>query len=225
MNHLVNMEDRQPGWRNRSFLYRYDVKSGEMKRLTWGNLTTSLHDISPDSRSIIFSQQLLDYEERPYRKQNLFMLNLETLMLDTIQFEENWGVRANFSPDGKFLLATGGPESFNGAGLNIPEGTIPHNSDTQLYIYDLQSKSVKAITRDFNPSVVSAHWHAADKNIYLLTVEADYRTMYRYDVARERFSKIETGVDYVSSISFANNALMAAYAGNQTHQYPRHIIQ
>jgi Tol biopolymer transport system component len=119
LNHLVNMEDRQPGWRNRSFLYRYDLESGERKRLTWGNLTTSLHDISPDSRSIIFSQQLLDYEERPYRKQNLFILDLETLALDTIQYEENWGVRAFFSPDGKKLLATGGPESFDGAGLNI----------------------------------------------------------------------------------------------------------
>jgi len=220
MNHLINMEDRQPGWRNRSFLYRYDLKTGEMKRLTWGNLTTSLHDISPDSRSIIFSQQMLDYEERPYRKQNLFILDLSTLALDTIQYEENWGVRATFSPDGKFLLATGGPESFNGAGLNIPEGTIPHNSDTQLYIYDLQTKSVKAITRNFDPSVVSAHWHAVDKNIYLLAVEADYRTMYRYEVARERFSKIETGVDFVSSASFAGNALMAVYAGNQTNQYP-----
>jgi WD40 repeat protein len=219
MNHLVNMEDRQPGWRNRSFLYRYDLESGERKRLTWGNLTTSMHDISPDSRSIIFSQQLLDYEERPYRKQNLFILDLETLALDTIQYEENWGVRVYFSPDGKKLLATGGPESFNGAGLNIPEGTIPHNSDTQAYIYDLETKTVKAFTRDFDPSIESVHWHAIDNHIYLLTTEEDYRRLYRYDVNRDRFKRIETGVDYISSAGFANNALTAVYAGNQMNNY------
>jgi dipeptidyl aminopeptidase/acylaminoacyl peptidase len=219
MNHLVNMEDRQPGWRNRSFLYHYDLESGERKRLTWGNLTTSMHDISPDSRSIIFSQQLLDYEERPYRKQNLFILDLETLALDTIQYEENWGVRVYFSPDGKKLLATGGPESFNGAGLNIPEGTIPHFSDTQAYIYDLENKTVKAFTRDFDPSIESVHWHAIDNHIYLLTTEEDYRRLYRYDANRDQFKRIETGVDYITSAGFANNALTAVYAGNQMNNY------
>jgi len=219
MNHLLGMEDRQPHWRNRSFLYRYELASGEMSRLTWGNLTTSLHDISPDSRKIIFSQRFTDYDERPFSKQNLFLMDLESLALDTIQFEENWGVRVSFSPDGKSLLATGGPESFKGIGLKLSEGDIPHNSDTQLFIYDLKTKSVKPITRDFDPSVESAHWHAVDKHIYLTVTEEDYRRLYRYDVARDRFTLIQTGTDYISSINFANNALTAAYTGNLTNRY------
>jgi dipeptidyl aminopeptidase/acylaminoacyl peptidase len=220
MNRLINMEDRQPGWRNRSFLYIYDLKSGERKRLTWGNVSTFLQDISPDSRKIMFSQQLLDYEERPYRKQNLFILDLETLALDTIQYEENWAVRAFFSPDGRKLLATGGPEAFDGAGLNIPQGTIPHNSDTQAYIYDLENKTVKAFTREFDPIIESVHWHAVDKNIYLLTTDKDYRRLYRYDVNRDRFTLIETGIDFVSSVNYADNALTAVYGGNQINRYP-----
>jgi dipeptidyl aminopeptidase/acylaminoacyl peptidase len=220
MNHLLGMVDRQPSWRNRSFLYRYDLESGERKRLTWGNLTTSLHDISPDSRSILFSQQVLDYEERPYRKQNLFILDLETLALDTVQYAENWGISASFSPDGSFLLATGGPEAFDGAGLNIPEGSIPHNSDTQAYIYDISRKTVVAFTRDFDPSIEYAHWHKLDGHIYLRTTEKDYNRIYRYDLSRERFTLIETGLDFVASVSFADNALTAAFGGNQINRYP-----
>ncbi|MBE0661447.1 MAG: S9 family peptidase [Bacteroidales bacterium] len=220
MRHLAGMPDRQPGWRHRSFVYLYDLKSGMSQRLTWGNLTTSVHDISPDSKKILFSQHYPDFSERPYSKQNLFILDLATLALDTIWTNENWGIRAAFSPDGKFLLATGGPSAFNGAGLNIPEGTIPHNSDTQAYIYDLQNKTVKAFTREFNPSIESVHWHALDKYIYLLTEEEDYRRLYRYDLNREQFTLIETGVDYISNIGFADNELLAVYSGNPTNSYP-----
>lgn len=220
MNHLLGMEDRQAGWRNRSFLYHYDIESGERKRLTWGNMSTFLQDISPDSRNILFSQHFSDYEERPFSKQNLFILHLATLALDTIQFEENWGIRASFSPDGNFLLATGGPEAFNSAGLNIPEGTIPHNSDTQAYIYDIKRKTVVAFTRDFDPSIESAHWHKLDGHIYLRTTDQDYSRIYRYDLKRERFTLIETGLDFVTSVSFAGNALTAAFGGNQINRYP-----
>jgi dipeptidyl aminopeptidase/acylaminoacyl peptidase len=220
MRYVAGMPDRQPGWRNRSFVYLYDLKSGMSQRLTWGNLTTSVHDISPDSKKIIFSQHFSDFTERPYSKQNLFILDLTTLALDTIWTNENWGVRASFSPDGKYLLATGGPSSFNNAGLNIPEGTIPHNSDTQAYIYELQSKTVKAISREFNPSIVSVHWHPIDNNIYLLAVEEDYRRLYRYDTRRGQFKIIETEADYITNISFADNALLAAYSGNLTNSYP-----
>jgi len=219
MNHLLCMEDRQPNWRNRSFLHLYNLATGEKQRLTWGNLTTSLHDISPDSKKIIFSQSFTDYEERPFSKQNLFLMDLETFTLDTIQFEESWGVRVSFSPDGNFLLASGGPESFNAIGLNLSAGKIPHNSDTQLFIYDLKTKSVKPITRDFDPSVESAHWHAVDNHIYIIVTEEDYRRLYRYDLARQRFTLIETGTDYITTINFAGNALKAAYIGNLTNRY------
>jgi dipeptidyl aminopeptidase/acylaminoacyl peptidase len=218
MDHILGMEDRLPGWRNRSFLYSYEVMSGKMKQLTWGNISTSLHDISPDGKRIIFSQHFTDYNERPFSKQNLFIMTLANLSLDTIHVNESWGVRASFSTDGKLVMATGGPSAFNGAGLNIPEGTIPHDSDTQVYIYNPADKSVRAITRNFDPSVESAHWHS-DNHIYLHTADQDYSRLYRYDVRNDRFTLINTGVDFISSVSFANNAPLAVFGGNQTNKY------
>lgn len=221
MRRVAGMADRQPGWRNRSFLYRYDIVSGKKTQLTWGNLSTSLHDICPYSKRILFSQSYPDYDERPFRKQNLFVMDLNSFKLDTILFEEKWSVRARFSPDGKTLLATGGPSAFNGAGENVPEDVMPHNSDTQAYIYNLDDRSVKAITYDFNPSVESLFWHKTDNNIYMLVTDKDYRRLYRYDLRRERFTKIETGTDFITSLSFANNALIALYGGNLINRYPQ----
>lgn len=219
MRHVQGMPDRQAGWRNRSFLHRYDIASGATTRLTWGNLSTSLLDISPDSKKILFSQHFPDFTERPYSRQNLFVMDLATFALDTILFNASWGVSATFSPDGKSLLATGGPEAFNGAGLNKPDSLISHNSDIQVYIYDLTRKSVRSITRNFNPSVSSAFWHPQDGQIYMVVTEQDYRKLYRYDVVRELFSEIPLGVDYVTEIDFAASAKAAVFAGNLTTRY------
>jgi dipeptidyl aminopeptidase/acylaminoacyl peptidase len=220
MRHIQGMPDRIPGWRGRSFLYRYHLASGITTRLTWGNLSTSLHDISPDGRKIVFGQHTPDFTTRPYSKQHLFLMDLETLTLDTLFSDNPWGVSVTFSPDGTRLLATGGPEAFGRVGVTISEDLIPHNSDIQVYLYDLQTRNVSSITRNFNPSVNSVFWHPVNQQLYLWVTEEDYRNLYRYDMAKEQFSRISTGVEYITSVDFANRGLRAVFAGNQANRWP-----
>ncbi|HRZ49131.1 MAG TPA: prolyl oligopeptidase family serine peptidase, partial [Bacteroidales bacterium] len=220
MRKLDGMPDRQPGWRNRSFLYRYDLTSGVSTRLTWGNQTTWLSDISPDGKKILFGQSYPDFSERPYSRQNMFIMDLDTYRLDTVQYEEPWGVTARFSPDGKDLLATGGPSCFGGAGLNISPGKIPHNSDNQIYLYHIADKNVKCLTRDFNPSVEEVFWHPLDRQIYLVTIDKDLRRLYRLEMPSEKFSPLETGVEYLTSVSFASKTPLAMFQGNQANHWP-----
>jgi dipeptidyl aminopeptidase/acylaminoacyl peptidase len=222
MRMVLGMEDRQPNWRNRNFLYHFDVVSGFHRRLTHGNLSTSLHDISPDSKTIVFSQNFPDYESPSFSAQNLFLMSLDDFRLDTLLKGEPRSVNVRFSPDGESLLATGGPSAFGGAGENIPQGMIANNYDTQAYIFNLADRSVNAFTRDFNPSVSSVYWNKADNNIYLLTTDEDFRKVYRYDTKRGRMSPVELGFDYISSITFANNAPLAVFQASQTNTYPKY---
>jgi len=217
MRQVLGMQDRPGGWRNRNFLYKYDVATGLKTRLTYGNVSTSLMDISPDSKTLLISLSRPDYQERPFSKSDLLLLDIATLAVDTLLVDQSWGVSAVFSPDGKKLLATGGPMAFDGAGLNISEGTISNNTDRQAYIYDLETGSLKCITLNFDPSVSSVYWHPVENNIYLHVVEEDYQRLYRYDVRRERFSRVETGVDMISGIDFAERELTATYLGSQTN--------
>ncbi len=220
MRHILGMQDRQAHFRHRSFLYMLDVNSGARTRLTHGNLTTSLHDISPDGCCIVFSQTRPDYMERPYYKTDIFLMNMQNFAVDTLFADKRWSVSLRFSPDGWYLLATGGPSAFDRIGENIPEEMIANNYDTQAYIYSLADRSVKPITYDFDPSVSSVYWHAPD-NIYMLAGEEDYRRLFRYNVRRERFDRIDTGTDFLININFARNAQIATYIGNEVNAPPR----
>lgn len=217
MRRVLGMQDRQGQWRNRNFLYKYDVATGLRTRLTYGNVSTSLMDISPDGQKLLISLSRPDYLERPYTKSDLLLLDISTLTVDTLMTNQSWGATARFSPDGKKLLATGGPSAFDGAGENIPEGTIPNNYDTQAYVYDLETRTVKCITLNFDPSVSSVYWHPVDNNIYLLTNDEDYQRLYRYNTRRERFSLVNTGVDLVNGANFADKSLVATFQGSQTN--------
>lgn len=225
MRQVLGMQDRQANFRHRNFLHHIDLTTKLHRRLTSGNITSSLHDISPDSKSIVFSHNFADYASSPsFSRQSMFLMKLSDLTIDTLWSDAERSVRVRFSPDGNFLLATGGPSAFDRVGENIPEGMIANNYDTQAYIYDLQSSTVNAFTRDFNPSISSVYWHKADNSIYLLTTDEDYQKLYRYDPKRERMSLIDLGFDHVSSVNFAADAPAAVFQGSQTTDFPRHYM-
>lgn len=219
MTQLLGMQDRQPGWRNRAFLYHCDTGSGRIKRLTWGNLTSYLQDISPDGSKILISQSYPDYSERPFSKQNLFIMDINTMAIDTVWTGEKWGISASFSPNGKYLVALAGPWAFDGMGMNVSEGKIAINHDRQIFLHSLETGETTPITRDFNPSVTSAHWHKTDNKIYLQVSEEDYGRLYSYDHNNRKFTRIETGVDMISSVSYAINSHFAVYQGNKANKY------
>lgn len=69
-------------------------------------------------------------------------LNLQNHTIDTL-WVSNQSASASYSPEGDRLLVTGGPLLFDGIGLNVPEGTVPNDYDTQAFIYDLESGQPK----------------------------------------------------------------------------------
>ncbi len=222
LRQVLGMRDRLPNFRHRNFLYQKDMESGMHRRLTFGNLSSSLQDISPDSKTLLFSHSYPDYTQSPFSRQNMYLLNLEDLSLDTLWADELYGLRAQFSPDGSFLLATGGPSAFAEAGKNVPEGVVVNNYDTQAYIYNLQNGAINPFTREFDPSINSATWHAADNHIYLTATDEDYRRLFRYNVNRERMEQVEIEADFVSSANFARNARTAVITANKVNAPSKH---
>jgi len=208
------MPDRWPWWRTRSFLYRLDVNSGVSERLTYGHIGNSMQDIRPDGKKVLFSQNLPDFSERPYSKQLLMEMDLETYTVDTI-WRKNFAGNCSYAPDGQHLLVTGSPAMFGNIGVNVTGNAIPNDYDTQAYIYDLVSGDVDPITFNFNPSIEQSEWSGYDPNIiYFLASDKTYKKIFSYDLNTRYFEEVPTGFDVVNSMSLAENYPIAVCTGS-----------
>ena len=194
-------------------LYKYDVASKVSTRLTFGEYSTWLNDISHDGKKIVFSVTRPNPTVRPFNQQDVYMMDLETGKVDTLWKNSPWSGTASFSPEGTKLLVTGGPDLFGETGRKIGDNPMANNYDTQAYLYDLSTGEIDPITRDFNPSVSTATWHPADDRICITTIDEIYRRLYVYDPGERQFSLLTTQPEVLGSFSLAKKKLVAVYTG------------
>lgn len=198
---IIQPEDRQPGWRNRSSLSIYDIATGVTSPLTFGNRNVSLNDISADSEKLLISTSESRLTKRPTTLFSIFMVDLPTMKVDTLVWQDGFAGTAKFSPDSRRVLLSGSPEAFGGIGLNLPEGRTPNMTENELYVMDITSKKISPITKDFNPSVSNFSWSDADGQIYLTAENRDRVSLYRMDPDTGKAVEINTGEDAVNGFT------------------------
>lgn len=188
---FVNMADRDPKWRDRSFLYLVDRDSGRMRRLTAGVGNAELCDVSPDGSKVLFAVSRVDYSKRRYAVNDLWMLDPRSMACEALLRDVPFSVSsASWSPDGRKILIVSAPDAFDGVGLNLPEGYVANGFDRQAFLFDVESRQAEPITRKFTPSVVSGMW-GGDGRVYLGVIEGDVNAVYAYDPAAASFSRVE----------------------------------
>ncbi len=217
---LDGIEDRQAYYRNRYFLCKYDLGTGIHTRVTWANQTTSMMDISHDGNYILIGTSRPDYNEYPYRKQSVYMLNARTFEVDTLWENRLQDIQCSFSPDDSRLLISGSADAFGKLGVNIAKGQMVNGYDTQLFIYDLKTKEVTPITRDFNPNVTNYVWHK-DGNIYIVAEDTDYVHLFRHG-QDGKITKINCPGDLVQRISLAEDGNTGVYTASD-ESYPTRV--
>lgn len=218
LRRIVSPEDRIPNTRGRSFLAKYTIASGVSERLTFGNHSTYLQDISPDGKQLIYSTSKENITQRPFALSSLYLVDLETLKVDTLFYEDRFVGGASYSPDGKQLLLTGSPEAFGGIGKNCGSHPIANDFDTQAYIMDLATRKIQPITKDFNPTVSPLQWNRGDGCIYFNTDDGDCKNIYRYSPKNATFEKLNLETDVTSAFALSEyNPAIAAYIGQSDH--------
>ncbi|MBN2615645.1 MAG: S9 family peptidase [Bacteroidales bacterium] len=215
---MRGMQDRWPWYRTRTQLYLLKMDDLSVKPLTYGYLTNNLQDISPNDQNLLISQSFPYYTERPYTKQVMMQLNIQTLKVDTL-WVASFGGQASYSPDGKQLVVTGSPDMFNGLGIHLKKKGIPNDYDTQAYIFDIKSKTATAISKDFNPSIGEAYWNPLDNDIYFLVQDGTYNNIWKYNVASKKYAKLPSKVDVINQMDFAANSPVISYSGSSV-SYP-----
>jgi|GEM_PF-23672 len=223
LKRLRGMNDRWPWYRYRSYIYAVQVKSGALIRLTAGHWGTGGPAIHPKGTHILFLRGKPDYSKRPFSKATLYELNLSTLKSRALIKNLRWVNGVTYSPDGKKVVLMGTADLFGSIGINKALGKkqIPNSYDTQAFIYDLTKKEVKAITKNFAPTIRSAYWHPLDGKIYFSVLDRTRVRLYRYDPNFDTFKMVPTGVDMAYSISFAKQSSRIAFVGMSVDRQSR----
>lgn len=213
---VLEMDDRQPGWRKRGYLIKYEIASGLAQRITFGNKGEYLYDISRDGRKLIVGSSHSRLTKRPTTVSDVVIIDAQTLKADTVFLSEEHIGGIEFAPDGRQLLIKGNPEAFNRIGCQLPDDVTPSMMENELFLYDLATRQVTPLTKDFNPSVESVEWLDADGNIYFSAEDRDYIRLYSLNPKTGKITQMATQGDYVYGLGIASNAMAISYLSYET---------
>lgn len=214
---VAHPADRQPWWRGRSHLMQAFLDDRLPRRLTAGPLDPGSWQIAPDNKSLIFFTSEGDWTNRPFRISKLWQLDLGTLEMREL-LNDPWVGGAQFSPDGRTLCLTGSPSSFEGLGRKLPDGVQANDYGGQVFLMDLKDLKPRAVSVDFRPDVGWTHWSAADGNIYARCTDTQYNSIYRYLVKKDRWEKVETGVECTNQIAVPDEGELAVAYGTSANR-------
>lgn len=210
-------DDRMPGNRRRTFIVRFSPETGISERLTFGNHSTYLNDISADGTKLLCSTSWEDPTTRPFYRSAFYILDVNTMSADTIvapapQFVNS----AMFSPDGTQVLFTGSPSAFDGLGKNCGTHPIANDFDIQLYLMTLADRKVKPLTFDFDPSVDNiVCWNQADGLIYIIAEEGFGKNLYSLNPKTDTFRRLPAEIENITGASMGDrSAANIAYMGH-----------
>lgn len=204
--------DRQPDTRSPTQLWRVDRTSGARLQLTAGADPVTLGDISADGAWVVALRTVEDLSARPFSRTEAWRLQLATGATEKI-LQDGWLSDVRIAPDGRRLLVHAGPSAFGGVGSVVAKGVVPNDYDGQLYIWDLETGAVEAITRDLDPAVRNGFWNRADGLIYARVVDGERVSFMRRSPTDSTWTRIASAIDVVDGVAFAAAAPVAVMHG------------
>lgn len=210
---VIEPEDRQPGFRTRQNLAIFDMKTGLQTPLTFGHRSVWASDLSADGKKMLLMTSESRLTARPTTVSTLLLLDVETMAVDTLVARDGFISSARFSPDAAEVLISGSPECLDGIGMNVRAGLTPSMIDKQLYIMDLATRTVRPVTKYFNPCVQDFIWSRADGQIYFNAEDKDCVNLFRLNPKDGHIARIYLPEEMVSSFSVADCARRLVFYG------------
>lgn len=210
---VLEPDDRQSGWRNRTYLTKYDIASGLMQPLTFGYRNIWATDISADGKKMLFMESHTRLTKRPTTLYSLYMMDMATMQVDTLVENDGFINSARFSPCGSLVAISGTPEALEGIGKNVKEGQTPSMYDYQLFIMNLAERKITPVTKEFNPNVGSYIWNRYDGQIYFTAENTDLISLFKLNPASGKIVQIPVEEDLVKQFTLASAAPVMVWYG------------
>lgn len=206
---LRGLADRQAGARARTQLFELSLQ-GVRRRLTGGERTCELLDLSPDGRRVLIERLHDDRPPRELVESEVCELALDTLTIRPL-FRTSWFSTARYDRQGERLLVLAGPSAFGGAGRSLPEGVLANDYDTQAYLLDRETLAVQCLTKDRALTIEWAEWMEDGATLlFRAQVGAEVRH-FRYTPSAQSWQELAPTSE-VASASSAGGDLLACVA-------------
>jgi len=214
---VLEMDDRQPDWRKRSYLLKYDLATGLCQRITFSPRSTYLMDITADGKTLLIGSNYSRLAKRPTEVMDVVMVDAQTFKADTLFACEGFLGGSCFSPDGSHVLITGTPEAFGRIGCQLPADVTPSMTENELFLYDIATRQIKPLTKDFDPSVDRLiNWSKADGQVYFTAEDRDYVPLFSLNPKTGKITKVAVQGDYIYRADMAEHASVLAYLSYNT---------
>ena len=90
-------------------------------------------------------------------------------------------------------------------------------TENELFLYDIATRQVKPLTKDFNPSVDRLiNWSKADGQIYFSAEDRDYVHLFSLNPKTGKITKLAVQGDYIYRADMAEQAPVLAYLSYNT---------
>ena len=208
---ILEPDDRQPGWRDRTYLVRWDLATGDTLVLAKGRYSSHLDDISADGRKLLVSSPRSRLEKRPTTVEAVLVMDASTGKADTLFRDAPFLETKCFSPDGKQILVRASPEAFDRIGEHIKPGQTSSMIFQVLYKVDVASRKVTPLTDRIPPSVHEFLWSKDDGQVYFMAEDRDYQPLFTLNPKNGKVRKLEMKEDMVNGFDVA--AGKVAYVG------------
>ena len=213
---VLEMDDRQPGWRKRSYLAKYDIATGLCQRLTFGAQNTYLEDISLDGDKLLIGTSYSRLSKRPTEVMDVYLMDAKTLKVDTLLTCEGFLGMGSLSLDGRQIIFKGTPEAFGRIGCQLPADVTPSMTENELFLFDIASKKATPLTKDFDPSVENVYLSWADGLVYFSAEDRDYVNMFVLDPKTGKITELPVNGDYTYRFDMASHAPVLGYLSYKT---------
>ncbi len=216
-------DDRIGGWRNRTTLSLFDIKTKTLQPLTYGYHSTYLNDYNPKTNSLLFSVSYDNITERPFDKKSIYQINLSSFEVDTIVNQDAFVSYAKYIPNSDKIIVAASGEAFNSIGSTLKKGVIPNSYHGMLFLLDTKTKEVECITKNFNPSV-SEFIITDNGKLFIKGENKDSVSVYQYDFSKKLINKLELGLDIVSSFSVDSKGENISFHGQRYNDFPAAFV-
>ena len=217
--HYKGLQDRWSYARTKSHVYMLDTKSSLIKALSQGPISYSLEDINSNRGKVLMSHSVMAMQASTHPETELVELDIKSNKLSSLGKFKTFN-QAKYANKDVYVVA--GPDFKNGAGRALPKNMLANNYDGQLYLLTDNGKNVKALSKQFNPAI--GQLHVLDNGDALIKVtEQDTQPLYLFDLSKQRFKKLNTGLDIVEQLSYSHDRNTEVLLSGTTASSPQQL--